>query len=80
LASWENEGGAITPPKRKPETTEAPQHLVASVIELAPIAVHRADRGMGDTHSLKVLEVSLLLLVPVLAGIAIFWAAASAPQ
>ena len=53
LASWENEGGAITSSTRKQETNEAPQQLAASVIELAPIAAHGADRGIGDTHSLE---------------------------
>lgn len=82
VASWENEGGAIrSAPKanRNPVTTLG--WPPASILDPAPAELRGADRGITDTHSLAVLQLSLLLLVPVLAGIAIFWGAVvSAPQ
>jgi hypothetical protein len=83
VASWENEGGAI---KSAPKVDRIPIATVgwppASIVDPTPTALRGADKGMTDTHSLAVLQVSLLLLVPVMAGIAMFWAsvAVSAPR
>jgi hypothetical protein len=67
LASWENEGGAITSAsERRKEAIEAAQYFPASAIDLAPFAgARRRSGGAGDTYSLKVLEVSLSQLVPI---------------
>ena len=73
LASWENEGGASTPTpasRQRPEAAQWPASVIDQGAEPMPPG---ADKGITDTHSLAVLQISLLLLVPTLAGIAIFW-------
>lgn len=83
VASWENEGGAIrSAPKVSQNPAEVVQWPPTSIVYPAPAELCGADKGITDTHSLAVLQVSLLLLVPVIGGIAMFWAAAavSAPQ
>jgi hypothetical protein len=72
LDSWENEGGAVN-------FAPSPVSMVgwppASIIDPAPVKIFGADKGITDTNSLTILRLSLLLLVPALAGIAIFWGA-----
>lgn len=72
LASWENEGGAI---KSAPSPVSMVGWPPASIIDPAPVRIFGADRGITDTNSLTILRLSLLLLVPALASIAIFWGA-----
>jgi hypothetical protein len=76
VTSWENEGGAI---RSAPEATQNPVMTVgwppSSVIESVPAARGGADKGMRDTNSLTILRLSLLLLVPALGSMAIFWGA-----
>lgn len=76
VAAWENEGGAI---KSAPKATRNPIATVgwppASSVDPALAALRGANRGMTDTNSLTILRVSLLLLVPTLGSMAIFWGA-----
>jgi hypothetical protein len=75
VASWENEGGAISSagaaPKAPAVTVGWPR---ASIVDPAPAVLRGADNGLADSNSLTILRVSLLLLVPALASIAVFWA------
>lgn len=75
LASWENEGGAINSAPRLVSMVGWPP---ASIIDPAPVRIVGADKGITDTNSLTILRLSLLLLVPALGAIAIFWGAAAA--
>lgn len=76
LASWENEGGAIsTAPTAAQDLVATLRWSPVSIIDAAP-ALHRVDQGKMDTNSLTILRISLLLIVPALGGIAIFWGAA----
>lgn len=70
LASWENEGGAIN---AAPNSFTMVGWPPASIIDPAPAEQHDADRGITDTNSLTILRISLLLLVPALGSLAIFW-------
>jgi hypothetical protein len=80
VASWENEGGAIRTGGPRPQRADAPAWPPASsVVESRSAEARGADRGIADTHALTMLRTSLLLLIPALGVIAIFWAA-SAPQ
>ena len=63
LASWENEGGATAP---------AP-NVVQAVARPADDAPRRTDRGGSDTHTLALMRVSLLLLIPAVGTLAVFW-------
>lgn len=76
VTAWENEGGAIW---STPEATGNPVTTVGwpptSVINPAPAVPAGADRGITDTNSLTIMRISLLLLVPALGSMAIFWSA-----
>ena len=72
LAAWEKEGGAVNSAPRLGSMVGWPP---ASIIDPAPVRIVGADRGITDTNSLTILRLSLLLLVPALASIAIFWGA-----
>jgi hypothetical protein len=78
LASWENEGGAIS---SVPNAIRNPVATVgwpfASTMDPASAPLHGADNGITDTNSLTILRISLLLLLPALGSIAIFWGAAA---
>jgi hypothetical protein len=78
LASWENEGGAIS---CVPNAIRHPVATVgltfASIMDPVSAPLRGADNGITDTNSLTILRVSLLLLVPALGSIAIFWGAAA---
>ncbi|ANP45808.1 hypothetical protein ATE48_07665 [Candidatus Viadribacter manganicus] len=79
LASWENEGGST---RSVAKTTQARVVTIgwppASVINPIPATLSGADKGMADTNSLTMMRVSLLLLVPALGSLAIFWGAVAA--
>jgi hypothetical protein len=76
---WENEGGAI---RSAPEAIRNPVTSVgwppASVIAPTLAALRGANKGMTDTNSLTILRISLLLLIPALGSMAIFWGAVAA--
>jgi hypothetical protein len=82
LASWENEGGAPAPnvvrPTAKPQCA-AQSGMYQNLFEDAP---RGADKGVSDTHTLTVMRLALLLLIPAIGAMAIFWGllAGSAPQ
>ena len=61
LASWENEGGATAP---------APVQPVARPADDAP---RRTHWGGSDTRTLALMRVSLLLLIPAVGTLAVFW-------
>lgn len=78
LASWGNEGGAISSaPKATRNSVATFGWPPAGIMDAAPAAIRGADKGLTDTNSLTILRVSLLLLVPALGSIAIFWGAAA---
>lgn len=66
LAGWENEGGAgrSTPHTRRRLPSDP-------MVEFPPTG--DPDTGIVDKHTLGMMQVSLLLLIPVLGAIAIFW-------
>ncbi|MES1199942.1 MAG: hypothetical protein ABUS57_00640 [Pseudomonadota bacterium] len=68
-ASWENEGGAT----RFRGEARAPSWMPSSVIMPAAPEARGTDHGIADTHSLVILRVSLLLLIPTLGLIVAFW-------
>lgn len=78
LASWENEGGA-----QRAAASPRPVIAVASwpprsVLESArPDPPRGADKGIVDTHTLGILRVSLLLIVPAL-GVMAMWSSSLA--
>lgn len=76
VTAWENEGGAI---RSAPEAARNPVTSVgwppASVVTPTLAALRGANKGMTDTNSLAILRISLLLLVPALGSMAIFWGA-----
>lgn len=79
VSSWENEGGSLAAPQRPVEHNpiehnDGPSWLPSSVIDPPAAEKRGADRGVSDTHTLSILRVSLLLLVPVLGALAVFWA------
>lgn len=71
LAEWENEGGASSSGSFGARVRNAP----SSIIQPPDDAISGADEGQGDTHTLSVLRLSLLLVVPALGAFVIFWAA-----
>lgn len=48
----------------------------ASIIDPSSTSPRGGDDGIKDTNSLTILRISLLLLVPALGGLAVFWSAA----
>lgn len=68
LASWENDGGAAQP---WPYTDQS--QPADPIAESSPPG--DPDEGITDRHTLGIMQVSLLVLVPVLAAMAIFWGA-----
>lgn len=80
LASWENEGGAISSGVHATKLL-GNQPGRPSVIARRPDGGGGGfDRDMADKHTLAVLQISLLLVVPVLAAMAMFWASPGAPR
>lgn len=78
LGAWENEGGAVrTLSKVHPNAIAAHAWTPASVMDPAPAGLRGADKGITDAKSLAILQISLLLLVPALGGVALFWSAAA---
>lgn len=79
VASWENEGGST---RSVPKTTQARVEPIgwppASVVNPILAALRGANKGMTDTNSLTILRISLLLLIPALGSMAIFWGAVAA--
>lgn len=71
LAEWENEGGASSSSSFDARVLKAP----SSIIQAPDDAIPGADDGEADTHTLSVLRLSLLLVVPALGAFVIFWAA-----
>lgn len=71
LAEWENEGGASTSGSFGARVRNAP----SSVIQPPDDVIPGADDGEADTHTLSVLRLSLLLVVPALGAFVVFWAA-----
>lgn len=73
LARWENEGGARQNPvkARVEERWSATQPLIQGSSIEADLG---GDRGLSDQNTLAILRISLMLLVPALALIVIFWA------
>lgn len=67
LAGWENEGGFAQ------SATHTNRIGPLPTVEISPLG--DPDNGIADRHTLGMMQVSLLLLVPVLAAIAIFWRA-----
>lgn len=78
LAAWENEGGAgqsaQSESQRQPAIARRWMPLEAQSLSPKPQASGDPDTGIVDRHTLGMMQVSLLLLVPVLAALAIFWA------
>lgn len=79
VSLWENEGGSLAsterPAGQKPvEENEGASWPPASVIDPPAIEGRCADRGVADTHTRSIMRVSLLLLVPALGALAVFWA------
>lgn len=77
LDTWENEGGANAQaaPDSGAKAASALQWTDSSILPMRPEPLFGADQGIGDRHTLTVLRVSLLLIVPVLAAVAVFWGA-----
>lgn len=75
LAEWENEGGSACYGSFGALVRNAP----SSIIQGRDDAIPGADKGLADTHTLSVLRLSLLLVVPALGVFVIFWAASVAP-
>jgi hypothetical protein len=69
LAEWENEGGAAF------YGSALVRNAPIGIIEAPDDTVPGADKGQADTHTLSVLRLSLLLVVPALGAFVIFWAA-----
>ncbi len=74
LDSWENEGGGIPAPSAR--ISKAAPWAPASTLAAPARAGAGADAGIVDTHTLKILRMSLVLVVPLLAGLALFWTSA----
>jgi hypothetical protein len=75
LQSWENEGGATAPApsfvQRVTRPGTAPQ--AAKYQSLSEDAPRGADTEASATHTLTVMRISLLLLIPAVGAGAIFW-------
>ena len=65
LASWENEGGATAPAPNVVQPVARPGY--------AEDAPRRTRKGGSDTHTLALTRVSLLLLIPAVGTLAVFW-------
>lgn len=79
LASWENEGGSTAPSLN---SATLPAVATLGAIVQGPAEMPRgADIGITDSHTLTVMRSSLLVLVPALGVLAVFWglAAGSSP-
>jgi hypothetical protein len=79
VSLWENEGGSLASTERPSGQSPVGENEgalwpPASVIDPPASEGRRADRGVADTHTLSIMRVSLLLLVPVLGALAVFWA------
>ena len=68
LAGWENEGG-FAPSAPRADRSRPPDLVVEGSPPGDP------DEGIADRHTLGIMQVSLLVLNPVLAAMAIFWGA-----
>ncbi len=71
LASWENEGGSTAPPQHS--ATLLGGTTQGAMDKGAEEMTRGADAGISDTHTLTVMRSSLLLLVPALGVLAVFW-------
>jgi hypothetical protein len=74
LASWENEGGSTAPAlsvARQPFANPAVQG--AKCRNIIGAVSSSADDAVLDTNTRPILRVSLLLLVPAMGAITIFW-------
>jgi hypothetical protein len=76
VAAWENEGGASALDAIVPPRTIATNASVDPMHHPEPrLTLGGADIGITDTHTLAVMRISLLLLIPAFTVMIVFWAA-----
>lgn len=76
LASWENEGGAIVVSVDSQRRSFA-GFWPASTLDDRVIGSRNDDFGISDTHTLSMLRMSLLLFLPTLGVLTMFWVLSS---
>lgn len=75
LSSWENEGGAIetAPHVVRPDASPARAHQRDMDQVLSERAPPASDKGIVDTRTLTIMRLSLLLFIPAIGALAVFW-------
>jgi hypothetical protein len=75
LASWENEGGATAPALNivQPVARRGRAAQAAKNPNLSEDAPRGVNDGASDTHTLAIMRISLLLLIPAIGSGAIYW-------